>query len=428
MKKIFTVLIGVMITMVIAPSVKGEIVFTDKSFESHPKFIPYYFTKGGTAQLAVREREYLESEHEWITSGYSIYDENFDKIKEINIPQYPEVSATYKWWKAIEKPTEALLTNVSEYNYSNGIYDSKTFKTMCVSGGYSVIEETADEIRYLPSSERYYDYYDYEYFGTKYPNIIFVWKKSEDEGYQRILYYEHSGWEFAGYEEEPSEETDSRRPSIKWLYVDIESGAEIEDCQITQCLFNSDNSYEWIIPTWTTIPYNTENEHGKTEGERISTIGFKVISEDNTVVADVSFPENYCYFYGDGTYQIYIAGDKKYLLTEVHDINDENYAYIVYAISSENGSVCQVGEPIKTHVSPTAPRRGTPVSVDLGISNDRGCTVEVISANGSKVLNRNLKPGVTDTEISTDNFAPGMYIVNVISGSSKHEATKIIVR
>lgn len=324
MKKIFTIFYCVMIALVIAPSVRGEIIFTDKYLESRPEFISKYLTKDNAPQLMAYSWDY--DSYQTGVYDISIYDENFDKVREVNIPSYPEVAATYKEW----------------------VGDSEKTHTQ---------------------------------------------------------------------QEKP-------RPMAVDLYTDLDADM-YGSAMLTQSIFNDDDLYEWIIPTYTVVPYNEVTDYSKIQGEKIVKTGFKVMTEGNSVIAEITYPDGYRGYHGDEL-SLNIAGEKKYLLADVH--GDDYSAYIVYAISSENGSIRQVGEPIKSHVSPTAPRRGTPVSVDLGISNDRGCTVEMISADGSRVLSRNLRPGITDTEISTDNLTPGMYIVNVISGSSKHEATKIIVR
>lgn len=124
---------------------------------------------------------------------------------------------------------------------------------------------------------------------------------------------------------------------------------------------------------------------------------------------------------------MYILGSYTYLIFEVKDSEGDHYN-IVYAVSAESSSVKQVGDARRVSVSPTAPRRGTPVNVTLPSESMNVTNVKVVSASGAVVMSRNIQPNVTSTSIDTSNFAPGMYIVNVTDGKAIREAAKIIVR
>lgn len=101
---------------------------------------------------------------------------------------------------------------------------------------------------------------------------------------------------------------------------------------------------------------------------------------------------------------------------------------MVYAIDPASSSVRQITEARKVRVSPTAPRRGTSVNVELGEHAGSNSKVVVTSVNGRIVLDRNIAAGTTATTIDTDSFATGVYIVTVSDGKNSREASKIVVR
>lgn len=182
------------------------------------------------------------------------------------------------------------------------------------------------------------------------------------------------------------------------------------DVIMSQTLFNNDELYEWVIPI--------VKEH--------FIIGYKVISENWQTLTEINFPKGYISDYCGLNLYCMSDGDV-YLLAKVREEVDSTYQpwSLVYRIDKENGSVSQIGEPLKIGVSPTAPRRGTPVTVDL--SAEKGeCMVEVVAADGRVVARKMNCSG--RTTIETSGLASGLYVVNVVNGQNRREATKIVVR
>lgn len=221
-------------------------------------------------------------------------------------------------------------------------------------------------------------------------------------------------------------ETETERPYPLRIYQRSEQSIESDAIYLTQTLFNDDELYEWVIPTFESIPMSYQDGEYRIEGNRVMCTGFKVMSENGSTVANVTYPSEYYSIYNPDP-DIYIVGDECYLLADVGTLDGEEY-YLAYAISKTTGRVEMVGEAMKVKVSPTAPRRGTPVTVNLTGHTTGNCTVTVVSTDGRVLLSRNIEQGTTSTDINTDRFRPGMYIVNVSDGNTTHEATKIVIR
>lgn len=224
----------------------------------------------------------------------------------------------------------------------------------------------------------------------------------------------------------PFEETESARPTPERMYPRSELSSDVDAIYLTQTLFNNDELYEWIIPTFESIPVSYEEEYSKIEGNRVMCTGFKVMSENGSTVASVTYPAEFISVFSPDP-EIYLVGDECYLLADVGTLDGEEY-YLAYAISKTTGRLEMVGEAMKVKVSPTAPRRGTPVTVNLTGHTTGNCTVTVVSTDGRVLLSRNIEQGTTSTDINTDRFHQGMYIVNVSDGNTTHEATKIVIR
>lgn len=235
--------------------------------------------------------------------------------------------------------------------------------------------------------------------------------------------YDENSWS------EVNEEQDTNAPSVTSMNHLTEASSDTYDLYFTQHLFNNDDLYEYIVPTFTKENFSVENEYEKRWGEIIRINGFTVMNENGSTLASVEFPTGYC-TYSDNYLDINLLdlGDVYYLLIE-NVVNDsDEYFTLVYKLDKETSRVLSVGEPILTRVSPKMPEAGTPVNVELGCVANANTRVSVVSDAGQTIMSKAVKTGEQSTTISTAGLRKGMYVVVVSDGTSKHESTKIIIR
>lgn len=186
---------------------------------------------------------------------------------------------------------------------------------------------------------------------------------------------------------------------------------------LTQTLFNNDNEFEWVVDKYVVLKEPAE--------ENVVSCGFKVMSQNGSTIAEVDYP-NYILY---ANYAVYVTSDGIYLLVQGISSEDDNVGYnFIYNIDPNSSSIQAVGAPRKVSVSPTAPRRGTPVNVSLGEPVGNNCKLSVVSASGRTAIVQNLKPGDSEAVIDTNRLGNGVYVVVVDNGKTKREATKIVVR
>lgn len=189
---------------------------------------------------------------------------------------------------------------------------------------------------------------------------------------------------------------------------------------LTQTLFNNDVEFEWIIEKYKVVTV----ENGVDGNQDVAVCGFKVMSQNGATVVDIDFPT--CLNWSD--FDVYMTSDGPYLSVYGESIDDDSYYSLIYKIDPNSSSIQAVGAPRKVSVSPTAPRRGTPVNVSLGEPVGNNCKLSVVSASGRTAIVQNLKPGDSEAVIDTNRLGNGVYVVVVDNGKTKREATKIVVR
>ena len=412
MKQIFNLSLGALMAMSVLPAA-ASITDTGKVWaEDTPEIMTSQFLIDKNPQL-------LFTEEDGDIYTFTILDSKFNEVAKFSTPQYQEVEGAYTYWRAVEGPQDVYVQNSNEWPMWDG--SEEEFAQMCMGEGYTRQEKTDSETRYLSEEPgRYFFYEAYEY---KYPQQYRVWR--DGMGYEVNVYYGYNGWGPLGWGS-AQEGSDSCTPQPVMMYAESESCGDMNDILLTQTLFNTDAAYEWIIPIYEAKNVAYENKYEKVEGNKVVGTGFKVVSQNGSTVATVNFPAEYSFNY-ELDLDLYILGTDIYLMCSVQDSKGDNYK-LIYAVSSENSSVKQVGAARRVSVSPTSPRRGTPVNVTLPTESMNVTSVKVVSASGAVVMSRNIEPNVTSTSIDTRNFAPGLYIVNVTDGKSIREAAKIIVR
>lgn len=218
----------------------------------------------------------------------------------------------------------------------------------------------------------------------------------------------------------------------------LEGTYEAERIYLTQTFFNADEDYEYIINVNEVIEQTTESNYDEWDGPKLYKRIYRdthptlkrIVNNRGTTLAELKAPAG-TYFGDSGEYefggQLIESNGKRYLAVGAYEIDGDGEYMCVYQIS-ESGSVNQVLAERKVRVSPTTPKQGQGVVVDLGEAASGSASVAVVSANGQKVGSARVKAGERQVSLDTARLAPGLYIVNVTDGATTREATKIIVR
>jgi len=428
MKKNYTLFAGVALLATFHAS--AEIVNTGKIFTENALTIPnrqFFVDKSPQAV----SKEYIGGDHELNSEALSItfYDNKFNEVKKIVTPVYPEVTATKSVSNSKEGPVDVYVTDINENAIWHGYASEGEFTDLCEQNGFTRTVNHDGEVWYVCADDASVDvlngcYYYYEYFGNMYPTSAYVLR--DGTGYNLDIQYEYREWGFIGYGDSMPQ-SESRRPMPQFIYPVSADCGDMYELIVTQTLFNTDDKYEWIIPIYEAVDCSYEDRYEKVDGKEVKGTGFKVVSEDGSVVATVKFPDGYFY---DNDFYLYYLGSDYYLSVAVGMDGSEGREFyeIIYAVTPGSSSINQVAVAKNVSISPRTPHRGTPVTVSLGTQAGDRCRVSVVSMSGRIVDDRFMEPGATSTAINTDRLEAGMYIINVNDGKSTREAAKIIVR
>ena len=367
---------------------------------------------------------------EGASGGYefTIFDGTFNEIKKFSTPSYPEVTANYTRARAAYGPIGITSTyeDYTDYNFTN----KEDFAEYVAGNGCSIdpAGNHGDETWYIPGNEGYYFYY--EIFGSKYPDRIYIWNNKTNEGFRRDYRYDYESYgQLEGVYETPETISDSRTPRPEWTTPKDANCVDYDSFILSQTLFNNDADFEWIVPIFEAIDCSYTNEYEKVEGKQIYCTGFRIESENGSVVATVKFPSGfYSRYANEIDSYLYMMDGKNYLLVNVQNLDQTEVYYIVYEIDSSKASVKAIDSPRRVSVAPTMTDRGNNVNVTLDAPAKTACKVIVTSVAGQIVMTRNIEPGMTNATIDTSRFAKGLYIVSVSDGKTTRENTKIVVR
>ena len=392
---------------------------TGKILVDSPDFIRREFTLSNEPILyTVEEDEKSE------VVEFTILDSDFNKVNSFSTSAYPAVTAEYTRARIIEGPigvyVEYTEDNIDRENISRQDFIQNLQPYYDAS--QSDLKEVGDELQLYPSD---LSYYYYEIYGKKYPTFIYVWKNNNV--YRRAYEYGYSEWGPTGQYSEPYAEQESYSPWIGSLTPKDASCVDYDSFKISQTLFNKDADFEWTVPIFEAVDCSYTTDYEKIEGKKVFSTGFKVESQNGSIVATVKYPVGYYgYTYFDP--DIFMMNGKNYLIIDLQKIGGTEWYYAVYEVDADNSSVKAVAAPRRVSVAPTMPRRGTEVNIDLGNPAQTAHKVIVTSMSGRSVVTRNIEPGKSNITIDTANFEKGVYIVTVSDGKTTRENTRIVVR
>lgn len=185
-------------------------------------------------------------------------------------------------------------------------------------------------------------------------------------------------------------------------------------CRLTQYLFNSDDNYEYVLPVF---EMRTDEENG---WQVQALTGFKIMSEDGTVIQTVNFEGNdyFGYYY----FRIYNMNGKQYLCID----NSEGKAYF-YSIEQLPSGVSELKKTMTLNITPRMAGKGETFTVEFDTRDNVEREVVVSNAAGQTMFKQKVPAGQTQVRISAARLSKGVNVVSVKGGSNK-ESCKVIVK
>jgi len=365
---------------------------------------------------------FTDTEEDYVGATINLFDKTLSCIKTIQI-KYPEMSATRTIEQAIHGPIGIYRSNESDESVMENI-SAESMEQMAEENHYTRKTQSGKVTRYMPDNQA--EYYYYDIYGYEYPYRYYEWDAETLSAVVKSVNYDYESYGSTG-KYGPAETQNIRiTPRFIPLYPISESCDDMVEVPVTQTLFNNDEKYEWIISDISALPVSYTNEYERVSGEELFETGFKIVSEDGTVIETVAYPAGlHC---GYNSLNLLIVDNRYYILAELLNTEYTEDYYVIYELSRATGMLDMVGEPMLMKVHPTAPVRGTTVDVEIGSTTGNRIVLGLTGSDGRTVISRNLEPGTTRTSIDTSRLTQGVYVVTVTDAAGTRDATKIIVR
>lgn len=381
-----------------------------------------------------------------------IYNDDLELVKTINIQQ--EHTFDYQLTYQDEEREISAVTiaeeNEQEYgmSYEMWLQQQKNMDPTFTESELTITKEAnGDSLIIVQYSENgYYPveqlYFNYSYFGKKYPKRY--WRCKNGQMYLCDVRYEisYTDWHVTGTRTENLQEN-LRRLYLCNINLNYGVGRTNYYFEASQTLFNEDDKFEYIIPkyvlseTGSSSYYDVVNPGGVygdepvevkrsrviSEKDKLALVGFQVVSEDGSIIKDITFDNGFQA--NSAPYYVFIItiGDKTYMAFEGYE--NEASCTLFYKIDRETSSISKVKTaPVQMSVSPTIAERGTPINVTFSDGNSEGSTIDIYSNNGIRIGTSSVPAGQSRTQIRVDGAA-GMY--HVIRSSAKGKDNKKII-
>lgn len=386
-------------------------------------YIPCSYSADGKAYMVLDE-----TPNEAAYTQLGIYDDKISKVKTINIPM-PENSRSYY---VVREREEVVKTQYSYREERGYVLSLDVAKDSLAKWRFNVDSTSVvnDSVYLFSSNEDYY-YRSYE-FGRLYPKTYYAYKDNSlfriECGYGSA--YTGEWKETITYNYENYDQRTVPMPIRPENYNDgIFSSGEM---LVSQTLFNSDDSYEYVEPICYIVNEYTNESDRDYDGEidhigsrYISHIkGFNIMSENGNILQTVEMPANIKaeYLY------LFRINDNTYLCCNGYDEENNSECYIFYSITPGSTGIQQIGEPIKARVHPTVAGRNETITVELDGNGNGEKEIFVNNAAGQTVYKSNIPAGQKSVQINASSLSSGLNVVSVKSNNRKVESNKVIIK
>lgn len=214
--------------------------------------------------------------------------------------------------------------------------------------------------------------------------------------------------------------------------------------RLTQTLFNDDDNYEYITPTY---GYTERDEWDSYQDDRdgdgeIDYIheyyrsymsGFKIKSSDGSTLQTVDF-NGYFMDYGIGitgssaAMMLVNLDEKLYLaMFDVYSYDSDDTFSIFYPINKTGTGINPLGAPVKMKVCPRMADRSESFTIELDGDSYAEREVVVVNSAGQTVWKQKVPAGQRTVIISAARLGKGVNVVRV-NGDKGAESCKVIVK
>ena len=421
---------------------KMELGYPDHSAMSIPKEFSYNNVPYLTMYDNTEDRNLL------------IYNDDLELMKTINIHQ--EHTFDYQLTYQDEEREISAVTVVEEneqdygMSYEMWLQQQQNMEPTFTESKLTITKEAnGDSLIIVDYSENGYFpveqlYFNYSYFGKQYPNRY--WRCKNGNMFLYNVRYEitYTDWHVTGTRTENLQEN-LRRLYLCNINLNYGIGRTNYYFEASQTLFNDDDKFEYIIPKYvlsekgSSFNYDVVNPGGIygeepvevkrstviSEKDKLALVGFQVVSEDGSIIKDITFDNGFQANSAPHYVFIITIGEKTYMAFEGYE--NETSCTLFYKIDRATSSINKVRiAPVQMSVSPTIVDRGVPINVTFADGNADGSTIQVYSNNGIRIGSSSVPAGQSQTQIRVDGAA-GMY--HVIRTSAKGKGSqKIIVK
>ena len=326
------------------------------------------------------------------------------------------------------------------YNYSHLVEDFTEDEVRTYVNRWLEEERSYEDITFLGERflfESYYvqesDYYDW---GKQYPTEGWIYKDYDDVCKVRIDYTPDEYEEVSRYNS--GIYCTYYRASMLW-YTDLIS--EGSPATISQDLFNDDDDYEFLLPEMAVLERTSYSSYDGvlTTYYEHEPIGFKVVSEDGTVLQRLMVNEEKdnnmsCYAY------VISLGNKNYLMVNSYKrtISESGYDYIYtdevtrfYEIkkSGTGASIQKVREMRGgMNIRPTVANRDEQITITLDDNKDVARELIITGVNGQLVERRTIPAGENTIQMNAAMMRSGMYNFTLQKKGEVVDNGKVIVK
>lgn len=429
--------------------------FDEESIAVFPEF-----TKDGNPRLLIAdvdEEENYENDrwtYRHILNKLSIWDKNLNIEKEFTsgalFEEYANVTVTYAA-KTLKVDSVFKISYYNIYDFYNNFYffDEKTQ----MSYPYEMAVQRYPEEILKPYLEKYaaehygdsckttyngYNVYFYDNniltsnffdWGKQYPSEGWIYKAYNDVEYVRFYY---SPDELEEIERYTSSVYSAFYADVVWYYnffYESETGVTI-----TQTLFNNDEKYEFCLPVmdvFTEEGSYSDYYQTQTIQHRYEPIGYKIVSEDGTVLQEIIVNEA-----RDNNLSIDAVvmqlGDKTYFVIGTYsgEYGKEHEMTYFYEINKNTNSIQKVREVKGSmRVTPTVANRNEEITISI---NDDNCNVAreliITGVNGKLIERRTIPAGVNTFKVNAAMMRSGMYNFTLQKKGEFVDNSKVIVK
>ena len=400
-------------------SVLNSNLEVEKEFTSGPLFEEYADVTVEYAAKTLKVDSVVKSRYNDINDFYRYF--RFDTVEvevyyDENDTLYYESYISYDYEEAVANlPEEVLKPYLEKYakeHLAEDYYATTTFN------GYMVYVEG------------YHDFEESEYFdwSVQYPCEGLIYKAYNDIEYVEFYYSPDELVEINRYE--------SKVVSAYFVdYAFLRELCYVSDCAatISQTLFNDDEEYEFILPVMGLITESdySEHEHIQRTYYRYKTIGYKIVSEDGTVLQEIIVNET-----KDSSINIeaYIVqfGDKTYFVIETYggESGKDNDMTYFYEINKNTNSIQKVREMQGSmRVNPIVADRNEEITISIDDDNNNVARELIITGvNGKLIERRTIPAGENTFKVNAGMMRSGMYNFTLQKKGNVVDNSKVIVK